>query len=922
MMKSPRILSLSWVALEIFVLGDIFAGTVGAFQVQRRNSLVQSPIATNVKRMNPLERFSVSNSQQQSASASSSDRISVVDDQARKWKAEAERIRLEAEQMDSALTLAKIEALEKKLSNEAWLEKNPTEVANIQTQLQLLNDKIYGKQTTASTSTREIATNGSADTNAIANKPLETTDGTESASSSTSKISTKDNASKEATDKYLLEENPLCGYDQEDLDLYNPVVEAIVERLPDNATIQEQLEAFRADPQLQEHFQEKIRKLIVEPMEDMQRLERLKQEYLQSNSSIERKQMKREIDQLEKTMEDDSPFVYSDSILLENLPVLSEEEVQQRLEAVGALHPILQALYKKRCGVDETGDLRLAIELDHFEPQVQLLEQVRSIEATTEIRHEIRLAILSLPVSVRNHFAESLNLEDGEDITAMIEALVDAEQEEWMSLSDIVISSSDDSSSDSDDPIKQLAMNLPEYGDLDFRDRSRFVQELLPSLTRLEIIHPSMEDIDLLMKEVLDQKAYMVTSKPERVIGGYYIRGRNEFTDFENYNNDKLVSFLQERLKKSSLNDKIDLFYIQDPNPPTDEEYELGELDRPVLVATAKNREQLYNWVSPVTKTAISLLGIASVLLFGAATTEMQPLMRDQLDAAVAGDTSIDLAPILSRISQVTASVLALQLVHELGHRVIAWKDKVSWTNLRCIKLRYQAHLYLHFSFFPQFDIGLPTLVPSIQLGLQGAITPLRSPPPSNKSLFDFAMAGPLVGMLASVVLLIAGMEISTSMDMVAANQLPAFPIAILKSSTLGGGIVEFFVGKGTLMSSSADSVLPLHPLAIAGFVGMFSNALALLPIGNTDGGRVSQVMFGRRGAYLVSVFTLLLSCVLGLCGLDDQRILLVYILFAMVWQREPESPALNEVDDLDFQRGLLGIAASVLVFLTLLPML
>ena len=159
-------------------------------------------------------------------------------------------------------------------------------------------------------------------------------------------------------------------------------------------------------------------------------------------------------------------------------------------------------------------------------------------------------------------------------------------------------------------------------------------------------------------------------------------------------------------------------------------------------------------------------------------------------------------------------------------------------------------------------------------------------------------------------------------MDLVDANQLPAFPIAMLKSSTLGGGIIEFFVGKGALMSSSADSVLPLHPFTIAGFVGMFSNALALLPIGNTDGGRVSQVMFGRRGAYIVSVFTLLLSCVLGLCGLDDQRTLLVHILFAMIWQREPESPALNEVDELDFQRGLLGIAAAALVFLVLLPML
>ena len=188
--------------------------------------------------------------------------------------------------------------------------------------------------------------------------------------------------------------------------------------------------------------------------------------------------------------------------------------------------------------------------------------------------------------------------------------------------------------------------------------------------------------------------------------------------------------------------------------------------------------------------------------------------------------------------------------------------------------------------------------------------------------MFDFAMAGPLAGLLVSLALLVAGMEISTSMDLAAANQLPAFPAAMLKTSTLGGGIIDFFVGKGALMSSSPEAVFSLHPFAIAGFAGILSNALALLPLGNTDGGRVSQVMFGRRGAYLVSIITTLLLCVVGLVGLDEQRIFLVYTLFAMIWQREPESPALNEVDELDFPRGLLGIAASIVVFLTLLPML
>jgi len=188
--------------------------------------------------------------------------------------------------------------------------------------------------------------------------------------------------------------------------------------------------------------------------------------------------------------------------------------------------------------------------------------------------------------------------------------------------------------------------------------------------------------------------------------------------------------------------------------------------------------------------------------------------------------------------------------------------------------------------------------------------------------MFDFAIAGPLAGLIVSVAFLVSGMEQAASLDLSAANSLPAFPVAMLKSSALCGGIVEYFAGKGALTSASADAVLPLHPYAIAGFVGVISNSLALLPLGHTDGGRISQVMFGRRGAYLVKTLTTLLLCALGIFGLDDSKIFLVYVLFTMIWQNNLESPALNEADELDLQRGLIAIGASIAVFLSLIPMI
>ena len=188
--------------------------------------------------------------------------------------------------------------------------------------------------------------------------------------------------------------------------------------------------------------------------------------------------------------------------------------------------------------------------------------------------------------------------------------------------------------------------------------------------------------------------------------------------------------------------------------------------------------------------------------------------------------------------------------------------------------------------------------------------------------MFDFAIAGPLAGLLVSLGLLVAGLEMTASMDMASANLLPAFPVSFLQCSSLGGGLIEFFLGQGALTTAGADAVIPLHPFAIAGFSGMIANSLALLPLGNTDGGRVAQVMFGRRGAYLVKIFTTLVLCAMGIFGLDEPRIFLTYVLFTMIWQRELESPTLNEADELDFNRGLVGIGSAVVVFLALLPML
>ena len=128
-------------------------------------------------------------------------------------------------------------------------------------------------------------------------------------------------------------------------------------------------------------------------------------------------------------------------------------------------------------------------------------------------------------------------------------------------------------------------------------------------------------------------------------------------------------------------------------------------------------------------------------------------------------------------------------------------------------------------------NIGLPSLVPSLTTGMTGAITALKSPPPNSKAMFDFAIAGPLAGLILSLALLVTGLELTTNMAL--ETQLPVVPVELLRSSSLGGGLVQFFLGNVAMMPGQGPAaVLQLHPLAIAGFVGSLINALALLPLG------------------------------------------------------------------------------------------
>ncbi|SFG63616.1 Peptidase family M50 [Halopelagius inordinatus] len=181
-----------------------------------------------------------------------------------------------------------------------------------------------------------------------------------------------------------------------------------------------------------------------------------------------------------------------------------------------------------------------------------------------------------------------------------------------------------------------------------------------------------------------------------------------------------------------------------------------------------------------------------------------------------------------------TAAILGVLATHELGHYLVG---------------RYHG-----------VDISLPYLIPFVfPFGTLGAIIQMRGQMPDRKALFDIGVAGPLAGLVATVVVTAVGLS------------LP--PMTIPQWAVQGSGEVIVFNNPplldiiATLLgrpTEYADPSVTVHPVIIGGWVGMFFTVLNLLPVGQLDGGHIVRAMVGEAQERVAAVVPLALF---GLAG-------------------------------------------------------
>jgi membrane-associated protease RseP (regulator of RpoE activity) len=232
---------------------------------------------------------------------------------------------------------------------------------------------------------------------------------------------------------------------------------------------------------------------------------------------------------------------------------------------------------------------------------------------------------------------------------------------------------------------------------------------------------------------------------------------------------------------------------------------------------------------------------------------------------------------------------IALILIHgchEFGHYIIAQLYKIPTT--------------------------LPYFIPvPYFLGTFGAFIRMQSPVPNRKSLFDISIAGPIAGLVVTIPLLIWGLshssivplsEDSGILSIDSLNPTFSFLLTLLSKLALGAKLTY-------------NKSIDLHPVAVAGYIGLVVTAYNLMPIGKLDGGHIVHAMFGQRTGMVIGQISRFLLLVLA-C-INKEFLFLAIFLFLLPLADEP---ALNDVSELDNQRDFLGLLMLGLLVIILLP--
>mmetsp|Transcript_18182 Transcript_18182/g.27275 ORF Transcript_18182/g.27275 Transcript_18182/m.27275 type:complete len:168 (+) Transcript_18182:1077-1580(+) len=131
------------------------------------------------------------------------------------------------------------------------------------------------------------------------------------------------------------------------------------------------------------------------------------------------------------------------------------------------------------------------------------------------------------------------------------------------------------------------------------------IESLFPKTTRREGEEPTEKEMMVAMTDIfVKDNTWSASGKPEKNPGGYIVRG---ITTYET--GKELMEAVDKNLEKSSVRDRISIFYVFDPTPVTEEQMEGGERPPVLFVAGPK----VVRDPAPIQRSIISSLALGTV---------------------------------------------------------------------------------------------------------------------------------------------------------------------------------------------------------------------------------------------------------------------------------------------------------------------
>ena len=221
-------------------------------------------------------------------------------------------------------------------------------------------------------------------------------------------------------------------------------------------------------------------------------------------------------------------------------------------------------------------------------------------------------------------------------------------------------------------------------------------------------------------------------------------------------------------------------------------------------------------------------------------------------------------------------TLMFILLAHEMGHYLYARHYRV------------QATL--------PFFIPFPSLI-----GTFGAFIRIKSPIPTRSALFDIGIAGPIAGFIPSCAAVLAGRSLSHPLMFTGPlDNEPGFPVA-------------FHLAARLLHLDVPLTSLSLHPIAVAGGVGMFATSLNLLPGGQLDGGHILFSVFPKLHRWVSLAVVIALVPLAKYCWIG-------WLLWAVVLWLTSHHPAISSRREISKGRKWLAVFAIVMLALSFSP--